>query len=374
MIMTHYLTFTFNNLIYGVEATSVQEVFFLPEIKPIPEGPSDIIGTVNLRGDIIPIMDLNLRFGYPPQDYQLNDSIVVLNHQELRLGIIANQVHAIRTIESQFITEELTYDHPFIDLKQDRFIAGYAQENEELNLLLNLGKLLRYVEESNLDLDLEADPFAESLAQETLIEVEFPPADAVAGEEPQTVTPAVKIPLFWPNASEYERKVLQKRADNLRQHLRLRDFTGLKPVSVFSLHQELFGIELSSIQEFIQFNKVTPIPCTPNFVLGNINLRGEVITLMDVRSFFNLPQSHRFQKEGRAIIVNVQGIVAGLLVDHIHDIFMLDPKQLVTDQTVETEINQDFCQGVLPYQDKMLAIIDLLPLVQGDRLLVDEAV
>ncbi|MEB3249615.1 MAG: chemotaxis protein CheW, partial [Merismopediaceae bacterium] len=148
----------------------------------------------------------------------------------------------------------------------------------------------------------------------------------------------------------------------------------LKPVSVFSLHQELFGIELSSIQEFIQFNKVTPIPCTPNFVLGNINLRGEVITLMDVRSFFNLPQSHRFQKEGRAIIVNVQGIVAGLLVDHIHDIFMLDPKQLVTDQTVETEINQDFCQGVIPYQDKMLAIIDLLPLVQGDRLLVDEAV
>ncbi len=373
--MTHYLTFTFNQLVYGVEATSVQEVFFLPEINPIPEGPNDIIGTVNVRGDVIPIMDLNVRFGYPRIPYQLNDSIVVLNHQELRLGILANQVHAIRIIDSQFITEELTYDHPFMDLKQDRFVAGYAQENEEFTLLLNLDKLLRYVEDSNLSLDLDADPFAESLTQETLVEVDFPPADAVSGEEPgETEVTAIKTPIFWPNASEYERKVLQKRADSLRQHLRLRDFTGLKPVSVFSLHQELFGIELSSIQEFIKFNKVTPIPCTPHFVLGNINLRGEVITLMDVRSFFNLSQSYRFQKEGHAIIVNVDGIVVGLLVDRIQDIFMLDPKQLVTDKTIETEINQDLLQGVIPYQDKMLAIVDLLPLVQGDRLLVDEAV
>jgi purine-binding chemotaxis protein CheW len=70
--MSHYLTFTHNNFIYAVEATSVQEVFFLPELSPIPESPPDIIGTVNLRGNIIPIMDLNLRFGYPPVDYQLN--------------------------------------------------------------------------------------------------------------------------------------------------------------------------------------------------------------------------------------------------------------------------------------------------------------
>jgi purine-binding chemotaxis protein CheW len=70
----------------------------------------------------------------------------------------------------------------------------------------------------------------------------------------------------------------------------------------------------------------------------------------------------------------VEGIVAGLLVDNIQDIFMLDPKKLVTDKTIETEVNQDFVQGVIPYQDKMLAIIDLLPLVKGDSLLVDEAV
>lgn len=372
--MSHYLTFTHNNLIYGVEATSVQEVFFLPEISPIPEGPDDIIGTVNLRGDIIPIMDLNLRFGYPPIDYQLNDSIVVLNYKELRLGIITNQVHAIRIIDPESITSELSYDHPFIDLKQDRFIDGFSQKGEELTLILNLDKLLRYVEESTFSLDLEeSDPLADPLAQETLIEVKFPTDEAMLnGVAEQPIRK--KLPIFFPHATDYDRKVLQKRAESLRQHLKLRDFTGLKPISVFTLHQEIFGIELSAIQEFIKFTKITPIPCTPDFVLGNINLRGEIITLMDIRSLFNLPQPRRFQKSGQAIIVNVEGIVAGLLVDNIQDIFMLDPKQLVTDKTIETEVSQEFLQGVIPYQNKMLAIMDLSSLIQGESLLIDEAV
>ena len=364
-LSSHYLLFTYNHLNYALPASAVQEVFFLPELSPIPEAPEDIIGTVNVRGDLIPIMDLNRRFGYPATDYHLTDSIVVLNWQELRLGILTHQVKEVTKLEQELITSELLYDHPFSDLKQNRFLEGFCQKDEEVILLLNLNKLLRYVEESELSLDLDWAELAEESAPEVL--------DSEPNEIPEAEPPALKLPVFFPQASEHERKILQNRAKSLQKKLKLRDFSGLKPVSVLSLQQELFGIELTSIQEFIKFEKLTPIPCTPNFVLGNINLRGEVITVMDIRGLFNLSQPQPKQ-EGQAIIVRFDDIVVGLLTDAIHDIFMLDPQNLMAAQSVDTELNKNFLQGITPYQDKMLAVLDLPALVGSSDLWIDEAV
>ncbi|MFN5515614.1 MAG: chemotaxis protein CheW, partial [Cyanobacteriota bacterium] len=350
-----------------VPASAVQEIFFLPEISPIPEAPEDILGTVNVRGDLIPIMDLNRRFGYPPADYHLTDSIVVLNWQELRLGLLTHQVKEVARLDMEQIAPELPYDHPFSDLKQDRFLDGFIQTEESLTLLLNLDKLLRYVEESELSLDLDLDALA--FSEEDAPTEELTPELA----EDQRLTPAPKFPVFFPQASEYERKVLQNRAKNLQEKLKLRDYAGLKPISVIALQQEFFGVELSSIQEFIQFDKLTPIPCTPNFVLGNINLRGEVITLMDIRGLFNLAQP-ALKREGKAIIVRWDEIVVGFLADAIHDILMLDPKNLLDAQTIDTELNKNFLQGVTPYQEKMLAVLDLPAILQSGDLWVDEAV
>lgn len=362
--MTYYLNFTHNNLRYGVPATAVQEVFFLPEITPIPEAPPDIIGTVNVRGTIIPIMDLNLRFGYPVTPYSLNDSIIILNWQELSLGILTNQVHEVRSIDDQLITPELSHDHPLLDFKQEKFISGYLQEDENLLLLLDLEALLRYTEAQGLNLDLDLDALELLESGEGLTE------DAVTEEEAAEV---VKSPIFFPEASPYERKVLQKRADNLRQSLKLKDLTGLKPLAVFNLNQEFFGVDLSLIQEFIKFSRVTLIPCAPSFIVGNINLRGEIVTLIDIRSLFNLPRAIA-SKNTQAMIVNVDGVVVGLLIDAIYDILMLNPKDVLDPSTVESDLNKSYLQGVLPYKDKMLGLINLTEIILGGSLLVDEAV
>ncbi|MEB3309806.1 MAG: chemotaxis protein CheW [Snowella sp.] len=362
--MTYYLNFTHNNLRYGVPATAVQEVFFLPEITPIPEAPADILGTVNVRGTLIPVMDLNLRFGYPVTPYSLNDSIIILNWQELTLGILTNQVHEVRSIDDQLITPELSHDHPLLDFKQEKFINGYLQEDENLLLLLNLEALLRYTEAQDLNLELDLDVL------EILESGEEPTEESLTDEETPEI---VKSPLFFPEASPYERKVLQKRADNLRQSLKLKDLTGLKPLAVFNLNQEFFGVDLSLIQEFIKFSRVTLIPCAPSFIVGNINLRGEIVTLIDIRSLFNLPRAIA-SKNPQAMIVNVDGVVVGLLIDAIYDILMLNPKDVLAPSTVESELNQNYLQGVLPYKDKMLGLINLTEIILGGSLLVDEAV
>ncbi|MEG3438419.1 chemotaxis protein CheW [Pannus brasiliensis CCIBt3594] len=361
--MNYYLTFTHNNLHYGVPATAVQEVFLLPEITPIPEAPADIIGTINVRGKIVPIMDLNLRFGYTAVNYSLNNSIIVLNWQEITIGIVTDRVQTVKSIDSEVITPELSHDHPLLDFKQEKFIGGFLQEDDRVLLLLDLESLLRYVDAQELNLDLDLDTLI-------LDDLEIP----AESDRPKPETPeSPKSPIFFPSATPYERKVLQKRAESLRQELKLKDITGLKPVAVFSLNQEFFGIDLSLIQEFITFDRVTIVPCSPPFIIGNINLRGEIVTLIDIRSLFNLPRSIH-AKNTKAVIVNVEGITAGLLIDTIQDIFMLDPKTIMDASALESDIDRSYLQGVIPYQEKMLGLVNLTEIILGGSLLVDEAV
>ena len=120
-----YLTFSFNKLRYAIPTLSVQEIFFLPEVTPVPETPKDIIGIINVRGTIIPVMDLNQRFGYSSINYRLEDSIIVINWQELKVGIIVNEVYDVRNISAYEITNELSHDlSNFKELAPEKFIKG----------------------------------------------------------------------------------------------------------------------------------------------------------------------------------------------------------------------------------------------------------
>jgi purine-binding chemotaxis protein CheW len=146
-----YLTFTLNNSLYGIDTFLVEEVFFLPELTPIPEAPLDIVGVVNLRGDILPIMDLNIRLGYRSFDYQLTDSIIVLKSQNYRIGIIVNQVHEVLSIEQENITPELSYGRELKRQESHDFTQGIARYKEDIVIILNVENLVNYVETQNLD-------------------------------------------------------------------------------------------------------------------------------------------------------------------------------------------------------------------------------
>ncbi|MCS6941265.1 MAG: chemotaxis protein CheW [Geminocystis sp.] len=367
--MAYYLIFNHSSLTYGLPAEEIQEVFFIPELTPIPDAPEDIVGVINLRGEILPIMDLNIRFGYETNGYQISDTLVVVRHEELKVGLITNHVDDVGIIEEENITPELPYDRGSEEFKQEKFIKGVAKKEDKIIFLLDTEKLLRYVEPQTLSLELD------------LFQL---PADGVEkGEKREDTTTETEESQqqrkyrktdFFPNITEDEKRILRERASRLRQSIQFKDFTGLKPVAVFSLNQEYFGVELSLVREFIKFKKYTPIPCTPEFVVGNINLRGEVITLIDIRREFNLTPTS-LTEETPAIVVNVDGIVAGIVVDEIKEIAMINPQQLQKgERSEEVKIQQEYLQGVIPYQEKMLAIINLAEIMSSGKLIVDEAV
>ena len=141
---------------------------------------------------------------------------------------------------------------------------------------------------------------------------------------------------------------------------------------MISLNNEYFGLGLETVREFINICNFTPIPCCPQHILGNINLRGEIVTLIDLRGCLNLPITSA-KSNSNAVVIEVDDLVAGLPVDEVFDVIYLPQKSINSVPIAVEPSNREYLRGTAPYADKMLSIIDLSRIINQGNLEVNEA-
>lgn len=135
-----YLTFSIDKDIFGLDISRVIEIIGVQEITEIPNQLPCIRGVINLRGKIIPTMDIRLRFGKPPREYDDRTCIVVLEIQELTVGIIVDTV-----VEVTCIPENLISAPPnFTGGSGRQFIKGIGNAENSVKLLLDSDRLLNH--------------------------------------------------------------------------------------------------------------------------------------------------------------------------------------------------------------------------------------
>lgn len=367
----HYLIFSLHGLNYGVDALLVQEIFHLPELTTIAEAPDDIVGILNLRSKIVPVMHLALRLGYQPQECSLSDSVIVLEWSGLQIGILVNSVHEVKNIADGTIEAEISYGR-----KREinsRFIGGVAKVDADMIMLLNHDQLLCYCDAVSALLPDEDNngivdaTNGHSSKQNDILENKF-------SENHYSSTKLNKIGSFYdlccPNATPEDRKIFRERAENLTQATTSSDFTGLIPLAVIGLNGEYFGLDLEVVREFTNIRNVTPIPCCPSHVVGNMNLRGEIVTLVDIRQALNLPIAA--DKVSKAIVIRVDDVVAGLPVDEVFDVMYLRPQDLTPVPAAVNSSSNEYLSGTAPYSEKMLSILDLPKIISKGELAVND--
>ncbi|MEC7545719.1 MAG: chemotaxis protein CheW [Thalassolituus sp.] len=137
-----YLTFIMSGEEYGVDILAVQEIRGWEEPTLIPNAPSYIRGVINLRGTIVPIMDLRLRFGLSEADYTATTVVIILkfdsDNGERVMGIVVDAVSDVYTIADEETRRppELTEDD------NSDFIKGLVNVNEKMVILLDVAELL----------------------------------------------------------------------------------------------------------------------------------------------------------------------------------------------------------------------------------------
>ena len=94
-----FLTFISDNLVFGVSTNNVIEIITNYMIRPLPMVPDYIRGVINLRGQIIPVMDMRLRLGKPFVEYTASTCIIILEIQSVNIGVVVDSVLQVQTID-----------------------------------------------------------------------------------------------------------------------------------------------------------------------------------------------------------------------------------------------------------------------------------
>ena len=134
----------------------------------------------------------------------------------------------------------------------------------------------------------------------------------------------------------------------------------------FRLEGETYGINVIQVQEVLRYNEIAPVPGAPSYVLGIINLRGNVVTVIDTRHRFNLPAGE-ITDNTRIVIIETERHVIGILVDSVAEVVYLRQSEIETAPNVGNEESAKFIQGVCHKNDELLILIDLNKLLSSDE-------
>jgi purine-binding chemotaxis protein CheW len=126
----------------------------------------------------------------------------------------------------------------------------------------------------------------------------------------------------------------------------------------FILGAEEYGIELLKVQEIKGYIPVTPIPSTPPYIKGVINLRGAVIPVVDLRARFGM-EGITYTQFNVIIVINVGTRVMGLLVDAVSDVLNLGPGDLRPAPDFGTQVDTRFITGMASAGDKIAVLLDI---------------
>lgn len=146
LLKNRYLTFGLGEEIYGIELDFVKEIVSLQPITEMPELPFYIKGIINLRGKIIPVMDVRLRFGKQFRVYSERTCIVLVSLSDMTVGLIVDSVEDVITI-----TEDELSAAPETKKEGSKYIRSIAVVGTEVKLFLDCERLLNYKEIEQLE-------------------------------------------------------------------------------------------------------------------------------------------------------------------------------------------------------------------------------
>lgn len=344
--MKQYLTFRSESMKFGLESSHIREIFPLPELQSIAEAPGDVIGLLNLRGHIIPAIHLGKRLGMSQPVCRVSDSMILMEWQGLQIGLVINQVEDIQEIAEAAVVAAIDFERQ--QYMNTALIHGFAQLEDELLTLLHPESLIRQADEVAI------------LAWDAKLSQESEAAQDLPLDESDSLHHDFYD--FCNGITEANRLIFARRAQELLRPLESFDLSERQPVTIMSIEGEYFGVGLENIREFINVPNLTRIPCAPQYIIGNFNLRGEIMTLLDVSASLDLdyPQSSRRPK---AVILEVDRQRIGISVDEVHDVLYLAQEDYLEFPATISPTQHGVLLGAFDYQGSVIRLINLPKLV-----------
>jgi len=134
----------------------------------------------------------------------------------------------------------------------------------------------------------------------------------------------------------------------------------------FRLKDETYGINVMEVQEVLRVAEIAPVPGAPHYVMGIINLRGNVVTVINTRTRFGLPEGD-VNDLSRIIIIESEAQVVGILVDSVAEVVDLSMSDIDSAPNKGNEDSSRYIQGVTSRDNNLLIVVDLKKLLSDEE-------
>ncbi len=307
------VTYTLDNVEFGLDIDRVQEITHRTDITPVPGSPSFILGVINLRGLIIPVIDSRIRFHLASQETTTKTRIIVLRLASGPTGLQVDSVAEVVRLEDHTVRET----PPLVAGIRAEYLAGMVTVVTRLITLIHLEKLLDSSE----------------LSRRTELE-DLGMAGTIGGAGNNDAV------------------------EDLEEDGR--------PFVTFRLGSESFGIALHEVEEIVELPPVTKVPDAPDYVLGVICLRDQVMPLVDLSEILSIQQGESERKRDMVVLLSFGSAKIGVVVDEIQEILRVQDGQTLPPPQTLSEAEMEHLEGILLLPDRMVSLINVLKIITGD--------
>lgn len=293
---------------FGLEINKVKEIIRFPDIVKVPNVPNYIPGIISLRDYLIPVVDLRSKLAAGSQEVTDSTRVVVVDVDGSLIGLTVDRVFEVMRVP----LNKIFAPPQMINQDGGANITGIArlEDGKRIIMLMDLH-------------DIISQPVLEEISQ---------PGPG-SGEE-------IVNNRFSSNETDEEQMV------------------------VFSLASEQYGIRITQVQEINRLSKITKIPRAPQYVEGVVNLRGEVIPVIDLRKRFEL-ESKEYNQFTRIIVSDIQNKKVGIIVDAVLEVLRVGRNRIENPPDICESAGADrFLEGIANLQERMIMMINLENLLQ----------
>ncbi|MBI2748072.1 MAG: purine-binding chemotaxis protein CheW [Burkholderiales bacterium] len=175
----------------------------------------------------------------------------------------------------------------------------------------------------------------------------------------------------WLPGPEETKEILKARARALAREPRpAQEAADAIEVIEFVVGQERYAVESACVREIYPLNELTPLPCTPPFVLGVVNVRGQILSVIDVKKFFDLPEKG-LTDLNKVVVLHSESMEFGVLADRVAGTRVVPLRELQPSLPTLTGIREEYLRGVTA--DRTV-ILDAGKLLSDPKIVVHEQV
>ena len=320
------IVFILGDYKFGINIEKATEIVWMVEIARLPNTPHFMEGIIDVRGRIIPVINMRNLFRLGARPFAMYTQIILVRHGGTELGIIADDIHDIITVGSGRLSTSFSPSVP-----GHQFLDCVAEMEGELIPVLDIEKMLTFERQEVMDI------YDAAAAQ----------ADAAAGGEPDARQP-LDVEL---------KKLFHRRAADLRAREKTEQTTNR--YLVFLVNDEYYGIRESDIKEIVECSRIVPVPGLPDIFEGIVSVRGDIFSIINFEKLLGLEEKAGGGASASYLVLfYMPEFNAGFRLRNIVEIIEL-PLDMIQSKVSVKKGKYDYWEGIGKWDENLVGILNV---------------